>query len=323
MPPPPAPRADPHVTRWIARYLARVPPRAPSLIVTVWGDAIAPHGGAVVLPGLIRLLAPFGINERLVRTAVFRLAREGWIAARRVGRRSRYALTRAGARRFAEAERRIYAIPDGQWDGSWELAIADGLAPAERRALAEELQWAGFGRFPAGILARPVRGESPLRGVLRARGCADRVIVARAVDAPASGALTLASGAPHAWDLAGVAAAYRETLRCFGSVIERFRDAAAHDPEQCFVVRTLLIHAYRRALLRDPRLPPALLPLDWPGAAAFVLCRDFYRLTREASERYLCATLEDTQGPLRPADAAFYRRFGGPCIDAQPRAPAG
>ena len=62
---------------------ARVPPRAPSLIVTVWGDAIAPHGGAVVLPGLIRLLDPFGINERLVRTNVFRLARQGWLRPNR------------------------------------------------------------------------------------------------------------------------------------------------------------------------------------------------------------------------------------------------
>ena len=34
-------------------------------MVTVWGDAIAPHGGAVWLSGLIRLLAPLGLNERL------------------------------------------------------------------------------------------------------------------------------------------------------------------------------------------------------------------------------------------------------------------
>ena len=47
-------------------------------------------------------------------------------------------------------------------------------------------------------------------------------------------------------------------------------------------MRTLLIHEYRRVLLRDPRLPAALLPLDWPGAAAFALCRDFYRLTHRA-----------------------------------------
>src|SRR5690349_87804 len=70
---------DPQVARWIRRTLADDPPRARSLIVTVWGDALAPHGGEAWLAGLIRLLAPFGINERLTRTSVFRLARDGWL----------------------------------------------------------------------------------------------------------------------------------------------------------------------------------------------------------------------------------------------------
>lgn len=308
-----APRPDPHVGRWIARQIAGVPPRAPSLIVTVWGDAIVPHGGAVVLPGLIRLLAPFGVNERLVRTSVFRLARQGWLEATPVGRRSLYALTRDGARRFAEAHRRIYAAPDERWDDTWQLVLADGLAPAERRALAVELRWAGFGDFGAGVLGRPAQAGSMVPGILRALGCADRVIVARASDDAAAGAQTLASRVPRAWDLVGVAARYRDVLRRFGTVIERFRERgdAAGDPEQCFVVRTLLIHAYRRALLRDPQLPPALLPLDWPGAAAFALCRDFYRLTHRAAEQHLVATLEGESGALPPAGAEFHRRFGG------------
>src|SRR5436190_15250989 len=76
------------VTRWIRRELETAPPRAKSLVVTVWGDALAPHGGAVWLSGLIRLLAPLGLNERLVRTSVYRLARDGWLASRQAGRRS-------------------------------------------------------------------------------------------------------------------------------------------------------------------------------------------------------------------------------------------
>ena len=84
-----------------------------------------------------------------------------------------------------------------------------------------------------------------------------------------------------------------------------------HDPQQCFVVRTLLIHAYRRVLLRDPLLPAALLPLDWPGAAAYALCRDFYRLTHRYAERHLAATLADTHEDFPPAADAFYARFGG------------
>ena len=70
------------------RTLKADPPRAKSLIVTVWGDALAPHGGGVWLAGLIRLMAPFGINDRLVRTSVFRLARDGWLTARTTGARA-------------------------------------------------------------------------------------------------------------------------------------------------------------------------------------------------------------------------------------------
>ena len=73
----------------------------------------------------------------------------------------------------------------------------------------------------------------------------------------------------------------------------------------------MLIHAYRRVLLRDPLLPAALLPLDWPGAAAYALCRDFYKLTHRSAERHLAATLAAAGEDFPPANAAFYRRFGG------------
>ena len=72
--------SDRSVARWIRRTLAADPPRAKSLIVTVWGDALAPHGGGVWLAGLIRLMAAFDMNDRLVRTSVFRLAADGWLA---------------------------------------------------------------------------------------------------------------------------------------------------------------------------------------------------------------------------------------------------
>ena len=56
----------------IARDLVgRATLKAKSLIVTVFGDALVPHGGTVWLGSLIALMAPFGLNERLVRTAAF------------------------------------------------------------------------------------------------------------------------------------------------------------------------------------------------------------------------------------------------------------
>ncbi len=89
------------------RQLRRV--QAASLIMTVFGDTVLPRGGRIWLGSLIRLLEPLDLNERLVRTSVFRLVKEGWLAAETVGRRSNYLLTPSGRRQFEEASRHIYA----------------------------------------------------------------------------------------------------------------------------------------------------------------------------------------------------------------------
>ena len=304
-------KTDPTVARWIQRTLKAEPPRARSLIVTVWGDALAPHGGTVWLAGLIRLMSAFGINERLVRTSVYRLARDGWLVAATHGRVSRYRLTREGKRRFDAAHQRIYARPDEDWTGGWDVVMADAVPPAKRTSLREELGWAGFGTLGPTVFLRPAQSSRALPGALDAPGVAEHLLVAQAFDRPGRRPLTAAVAT--AWDLSMLASDYRRFLQRFGGVIERFRATrgGAHDPQQCFVVRTMLIHAYRRVLLRDPLLPAALLPLDWPGAAAYALCRDFYSLTHRCAERHLAATLAHPQEDFPPADATFYERFGG------------
>lgn len=301
--------SDRAVAGWVRRTLAADPPRAKSLIVTVWGDALSPHGGSVWLAGLIRLMAPFGFNERLVRTSVFRLARDGWLARVTRGRRSRYRLTRDGVRRFDDAYRRIYERPADDWHGEWELVLAEGVSAARRAALRQELSWAGFGELGSAAYVRPHEPGRALPSILAAAGIPGTVVAALAADLP--GQRPLASTVGHAWDLAALAADYRRFLTRFGAVIEQFRTGRDHDPAQCFIVRTLLIHAYRRVLLRDPLLPASLLPLDWPGAAAYALCRDFYRLTHRHAERHLAATLSEPGTAWPAASAAFYARFGG------------
>src|SRR5436853_7888344 len=92
----------------LRNFRAQRPLRGGSLLITVFGDSIAPRGGAVTLNSLIRLTAPFGLTERLMRTAVERLARVCWLARKRSGGRSEYRLTRGGGERFAEATQRIY-----------------------------------------------------------------------------------------------------------------------------------------------------------------------------------------------------------------------
>ena len=86
----------------VARYRRQRPLRGGSLIVTIFGDAILPRGGAVTLGSLISLAAPFGLNERLVRTAAARLAKEGWLE----GRSEQVARLRLDIRREHDGDQR-------------------------------------------------------------------------------------------------------------------------------------------------------------------------------------------------------------------------
>jgi phenylacetic acid degradation operon negative regulatory protein len=83
------------------------------------------------------------------------------------------------------------------------------------------------------------------------------------------------------------------------------------EPRDCFLVRTLLIHEYRRLHLRDPLLPAQLLRSDWPGVQAAALCRAIYARVFEPSELYLSGVAARLTGPLPEAEASVTQRFGG------------
>ena len=126
---------------WIDKFLASDPPRAKSLVVTIFGDSIAPHGESIWLQSLIDLLHPFGVNERLVRSSVFRLVEEEGLVAERHGRQSRYGFTPSGRKRFERAHEKIYFASERRWTGEWTLLIAPSArsSPASRDALRREL----------------------------------------------------------------------------------------------------------------------------------------------------------------------------------------
>jgi phenylacetic acid degradation operon negative regulatory protein len=304
---------QPSSHQWISHFLGTDPPRSKSLVMTIFGDAIAPHGGRLWLGSLIELVAPLGVTDRLVRTSVFRLVQEGWLVAHREGRRSSYALQPDAAPRFARANRRIYAPPGVDWDGRWTLLLAPNgsIDSALRAAVRKELEWEGFAMLAPGLLAHPAATPDSVAEVLGRVGGRDKVFVCAATELPDVGARPLAELVREGWDLSGVMAGYRRFIDAFTPLLDLLGNAPAPDPEQAFIVRTLLIHAYRRVQLHDPMLPLALLPQPWPGSDAFALARAIYRLVWAPAERHLMDVLrrEDTDAP--EADAGLVERFGG------------
>lgn len=304
---------EPTGSQWIDHFLSTDPPRANSLVMTIFGDAIAPHGARLWLGSLIELVAPMGATERLVRTSVFRLVQEGWLVASREGRRSAYALLEEARPRFERANRRIYAPPGLDWDGGWTLLMAPNgsITAALRNAVRKELEWEGFAMLAPGLLAHPSFDGASLAEILRRIDGDGRIFVCSARELPGVGSRPLGELVREGWDLSGVTARYRRFIDDFTPLLTLLESGAAPEPQAAFVMRSLLIHAYRRVQLHDPMLPLDLLPAPWPGSEAYALAQAIYRLVWEPAETHLMDVLRREDAAAPEADAGFYERFGG------------
>jgi len=301
-------------TEWISQFLATDPPRSKSLVMTIFGDAIAPHGGAIWLGSLIELLAPLGVNDRLLRTSVFRLAQEGWLVANRDGRRSAYAILPQALPRFERANRRIYAPLTAHWDGSWTMLLAaSGSIDAPTRALLrKELEWEGYAMISQGIFGHPVASPEVIEEILVRHGVQGKLLVCRSSELAGVSSRPLRELAAEGWDLSAVVQGYRGFIEQFKPLLAALQqEGDALEPEQAFVIRTLLIHAYRRVQLHDPMLPIELLPDPWPGSEAYELARALYRITQAQAQGHVLAALRREDAQASDVDASYCQRFGG------------
>ena len=292
----------------LRRFQSQRPIRGGSLLVTIFGDAVAPRGAAVTLGSLIQLAAPFGLTERLVRTSVARLAQDGWLVARRDGRLSEYQLAPWGQQRFAEATQRIYSQGPADWDGHWTLLVLPPNGGKRRESLRDGLRWLGFGQVSPGVFAHPNSDLGQARQWTASLDVGKDALLFRAAGADVGIDKTVVS---VGWDLGELARRYKRFVDAYSSVAAALNTRDGLAPESAFVIRTLLIHEYRKVHLQDPLLPPALLPTDWVGSSAYELSAQLYGKVFAAAEQFLTTTASTLDGNLPTADAAVFERFGG------------
>lgn len=293
----------------VTEFRSRPTLRSGSLITTVFGDAIAPRGGTIWLGSLIKVLEDFGISERLVRTSVFRLVKDGWLQSDQIGRRSYYSLTDQGRERFEQATHRIYATPASFWNGEWCLLLLSTLDTGTRDSVRKECGWLGFGPLSANILAHPMPDLAELDVTMRRLQIADSLVVMTGKTIKNETAMRELTRS--CWNLDDIDARYREFVERFRPLMKALDGRSNLNEKSAFIVRTLLIQEYRKVLLRDPWLPAELLPANWHGTAAYQLCRNLYRIVYAKADSYLDDVIETADGPLPPPTASFIQRFGG------------
>jgi phenylacetic acid degradation operon negative regulatory protein len=277
------PSVMPHPLARIVEQLKREPSRTGSIVITVFGDAIMPRGGSVWLGTLLEFFKTLDIDSGVVRTAMSRLAADGWLERNKVGRNSFYRLAQKGWQTFDTAAKHIYHPQPADWTGRFELLLIGNAA--DRDASREALKDAGFG------VPVPEQAAHAIRLEVSAEDDSGRRLLS------------------ESWPLQRTADAYLKFMKTFEPLRgwigrrERLSDADA------FTARILLIHHYRRVVLRDPLLPAALLPQDWPGRAARQLCGEVFQGLLEPSERWLDHNGSNEAGPLPAAGEELRRRF--------------
>ena len=196
-----------------------------SLVITIFGDSVLPRGGRVPTARLRALLSRVGVEDGALRTALSRLGNDGWVVSERQGRNSVYQLSGSGKEKFAPATGVIYAPPAQQSRDGWAIWLGPTVSGAF--ALGPDI-WLG---------RNPPRAAADLMVFGQLSPVSDRIADRLMTE-------------PHK---AAIAALVRD-LNTLESISPKLADAAA--------ARTLLVHRWRRLVLRFPELPNEVLPAE-------------------------------------------------------------
>lgn len=220
-----------------------------SIIVSLFGDLAQSPGDRLSGSALSRVIMPTGIKAEAIRVALHRLRKDGWIDSARQGRASEHFLTDFGRARSAAVSPRIYTR-DAAHPQDWHLLIAEdvsGQTALDDLLLAQDYF----------CISRTVAlGSGPVP-----EACDDLLVL----DARASTVPGWVKSRACPAELQQAAQGLLDALNQAAGLIPDTAEAIS--PAQVATLRMLIVHRWRRVVLRQPDLPQAFFPRDWPGPA--------------------------------------------------------
>jgi phenylacetic acid degradation operon negative regulatory protein len=241
-----------------------------SLVITILGDVAHPHGGNMSMADLLSMTDQLEIDQGAIRTALSRLSKEEWVIATKTGRTSSYEFSASGRAAFEPASARVYAAKYAPEGNDWMLAVLPPQRAKDRQAMQKLLGAANALQTQSGVAMWPLT-LAPKRGFLEQLGClcftGDLDIV-------------------PAWAKAEFAPSEAEVLA--QRFIEKFTALANFNGKltsvDAMLARILILHDWRRMLLRYPVVPTALQPDDWSMPSAHKLISKTYKSLLDQSE---------------------------------------
>jgi phenylacetic acid degradation operon negative regulatory protein len=284
-----------------------------SMVVTIFGDIVSQHGSWLWLSSLIKALEPFGFNGRQVRTSVYRLVQSNWLQGNKVGRCSYYCFTDHAMAHYEKAARRIYAAEQVDWNENWILVLPISVPDDKKEVFRKSLLWQGFNTLTSGLYAHPSCDTSSLDESIHELGLTGNVIILNSNIADLNSQSVMKELIKDRWQLSELENSYRDFLDFYRPICQQLLNQQDKSEPlnitDCFLIRAILIHDYRRILLRDPDFPQEMLTQGWVGYEANDLVKKVYKMLVEPSTAYIEQNMKNAQGKLPEASNKFYQRF--------------
>lgn len=231
-----------------------------SLMISLFGDLAQGEGDVIDGPVLTAIMQLLQVKPEATRVALHRLRNDGWISSEKRGRISQHSLTPKGRAESVAASPRIYAQPCHDED-DWQLILLEAAAADS------QIKMAAFG-FTS-LTKRIYLGHS-------------------GTPAPAH-VLRLSGDSVPAWlpkqlEPEGLRNEYSALLEILSDLKVVVQGHLA--PLETAVLRCLIVHNWRRLVLKHPSLPNRLVSPDWPGLPC-------HRLVTELLEQFPRPALRD------------------------------
>jgi phenylacetic acid degradation operon negative regulatory protein len=222
---------------------------------------------------------------------------QGWLAPEEIatptGPAPGYVLTERARVRLDQAGSRIYRTDAGDWDGCWHVRVLAPIADRRRRErVRNQLRFLGMAPISDSTWVSP-HASIEVDQLLHDEGLAAVCLTASDV-----GPVELLL---EAFDVARLGREYDAWTTAATALVGANgpSDDAVPDDETAFVVRSELVHSWRKFLFSDPGLPASLLPRDWPGLRAAAFFDQHVARLLPAAGRYVDRCLTPTPAGAR------------------------